>query len=684
MILALAVLCLCFADRTLVYAADSFEDLNGHWSEGAINRWIDAGIVKISGSRFEPDIEISRAEFLSYITRLFGATDEADISYANDVSENDAYYTTIRRAVAMGAIVGDGYGGVDPRGKLTREQVAVILARVLALIPADSNNIRAFSDYAKISDWARNAISSCVANGYMQGHDGMFDPQGSITRAQAIQIIDNIAGIYCRDEEQYGRLEARNAVIAAPDITLRRAMIEGDLIIGDGVGEGEAYVASTRIKGNLIIRGGNVSLSGVTVDGSIIVNTRKPDGVKLTSDSNTIIPELTIVMGTSSIAAYNAIPNVSVQCDNAVLAIARNVDKLDVAGASGIVEINGDVNTVVLGKNAKGSKVNVSGNVGNMIDLSDGKTYEAAGGYASARGEEIPIPTPTPAATSTPAPTATPTPAPATPASGQSTTTTVTTTTTTTTTHPDGTKTTTTESTQSSGGGAGSGKYALQSLMINGSNALSEGSGGTYNMYVLGYGDFLYFPYDYSSYPWYSAGYNGFPLTVVATAANASDVTMTINGINARNDNSMTLNPSWTQLDTPVTRGSQTYTHSAKVTVVVADRNDKSSSATYTITVYTDDSYWGYSNNFGLSSTLKGLIAQGNTLKSYLDHYGYNKTGASYYTLYLNFNNALYAANNNAEAGNGSSYYINLYAAMTALLNDTTISWKDWNWNWHK
>lgn len=52
---------------------------------------------------------------------------------------------------------------------------------------------QAFSDIGK--HWSRPAIRFCLENGYMAGvGDGVFDPDGTVTRAQVVQVLYTMAG----------------------------------------------------------------------------------------------------------------------------------------------------------------------------------------------------------------------------------------------------------------------------------------------------------------------------------------------------------------------------------------------------------------------------------------------------------------------------------------------------------
>lgn len=83
---------------------------------------------------------------------------------------------------------------------LFKKLTALILVLCLALIctgctafAAAPDPTEAFSDIGQ--HWARSAIRYCLENGYMSGvGDGLFKPNGTVTRAQAVQVLYRMAG----------------------------------------------------------------------------------------------------------------------------------------------------------------------------------------------------------------------------------------------------------------------------------------------------------------------------------------------------------------------------------------------------------------------------------------------------------------------------------------------------------
>ena len=100
----------------------------------------------------------------------------------------DAWYAPYVTAAAQAGIVqGVAAGRFDPDAPVTREQMALMLARALKL---SGTGAAAFTDQAAIAAWAAGGVQAAVAAGLMNGFpDGSFRPLEPTTRAQAAKVL---------------------------------------------------------------------------------------------------------------------------------------------------------------------------------------------------------------------------------------------------------------------------------------------------------------------------------------------------------------------------------------------------------------------------------------------------------------------------------------------------------------
>lgn len=168
-----------------------FGDIDGHWAKEQIERLFEEGIVTgDEKGNFNPEANVTRAEFTAMMVRLLGLESQKYISMFEDVNSKDWYANVIATAVAYGIVSGDG-DSFRPTDGISREEMAVILIRAYEkkIGVVDSGEVSA-TDKAKISQWALEAVEKAWAMGLVNGfEDGSFAPQDSVTRAQAAVVM---------------------------------------------------------------------------------------------------------------------------------------------------------------------------------------------------------------------------------------------------------------------------------------------------------------------------------------------------------------------------------------------------------------------------------------------------------------------------------------------------------------
>ena len=61
-------------------------------------------------------------------------------------------------------------------------------------VPDGSTDIQNHSDYEQISDYAKENMAVCFEMGLIQGHaNGLIDPKGNLTRAQLASIMTRLS-----------------------------------------------------------------------------------------------------------------------------------------------------------------------------------------------------------------------------------------------------------------------------------------------------------------------------------------------------------------------------------------------------------------------------------------------------------------------------------------------------------
>ena len=269
-----AALCLALALQLPALAAD-YPDMpaEGSWSYEPLAAAVDNGLLQGADGYLQPDGTLTRAQLAAILVRAFGAAETSSAVFA-DVSAGSWYAADVSKAVAMG-VLGGSDGRMRPDDALTRQETFVVLARALCLESGSARDLSAFTDAAQVSDWAAPSVAAMVNAGYIKGSGGALNPQGAITRAEFAQVMYNIIGSYITEAGTYTAVEDGTVLIRAAGATLRGVTVDGDLIVGDGVGAGDVTLDNVTVTGRLLVRGGDENavqlVNGSTAAGGVVV-----------------------------------------------------------------------------------------------------------------------------------------------------------------------------------------------------------------------------------------------------------------------------------------------------------------------------------------------------------------------------------------------------------------------------
>ena len=156
----------------------------------------DLGISYVNGrapGKFEPKASITRGEVAAILFRLMSENTKTRF-YAQsndfmDVSSDSWYNEAISTLVQAGVLGGYGDGTFRPDQPVTRAELAAILVRVQG--GSESAGNTTFTDTDR--HWAEGYISSAVTSGLVFGYDdGTFKPNRSITRAEAVTMMNRL------------------------------------------------------------------------------------------------------------------------------------------------------------------------------------------------------------------------------------------------------------------------------------------------------------------------------------------------------------------------------------------------------------------------------------------------------------------------------------------------------------
>ena len=152
----------------------------------------DAYVVGYTDGTVRPENNITRAEVATIFFRLLDE-DVRDryLTRSNSFTDVDAdawYNTPVSTMTAMGILSGRTAATFDPDAPITRAEFAAICARF------DEGPLTSGVNFSDISGhWAEYEIKRAASLGWISGYiNGTFAPNQSITRAEAMSIINRV------------------------------------------------------------------------------------------------------------------------------------------------------------------------------------------------------------------------------------------------------------------------------------------------------------------------------------------------------------------------------------------------------------------------------------------------------------------------------------------------------------
>ncbi len=364
-----------------------FSDMPNDWSTAALENAVSNGLLTGYGGKLEPNSNLTRAEMATIVNRAFGAYEQAALDSYTDVSTDSWFYDEMAKAVFMKTFTGSE-NKLSPNNNITREEAFVVLSRAFKLSGDNNNVLNKFSDYDLISKWAIEGISSLVNKGYIAGSDGKLNPKGYITKAEFAQVMDNLLKNFIKIPGTFTGDLTGNVMINAAGVTLKNLTVNGDLIIGDGVGDGDITLNGITVTGRILIRGGgenSIKITGKSAVKNIIV-ARVNGQVRVFAEDGTEVGEI-VVDGYDNVIIEGKVESVKVLASDVTL-IASNANissasmegenvKLTATNTSILraviinsknaqLEVSADCSVEKVTANGKGAAVNGEGKIANV------------------------------------------------------------------------------------------------------------------------------------------------------------------------------------------------------------------------------------------------------------------------------------------------------------------------------
>jgi len=148
---------------------------------------------------FDPDANMTRAEFATIVVKALGLTPRASNQF-EDVQPNQWYAGYVGTAYHYGIVTGFSATSFQPSGTITRQEAATMVARAAArcgmVTTLGDGSVRdilaQFGDYVSTGTWARPSLAFCYQAGILDQRALNIQPKLPILRSEIAQMLFQI------------------------------------------------------------------------------------------------------------------------------------------------------------------------------------------------------------------------------------------------------------------------------------------------------------------------------------------------------------------------------------------------------------------------------------------------------------------------------------------------------------
>lgn len=181
-----------------------FDDVpEGHWADEAIHHAAALELVKGVGgvgvNLYHMNDPMTRGSLATVLHRLSQGKTDYEITF-QDVAEGKYYTEGVAWAAKAGVVAGISDSEFAPDDAITREQLAVMMARYAKLLGLDTQagtgSLERFADGGETGSWAVDGVAWCVKNGILRGKgNDLLDPTAQVSRAEVAVMLDRFIAL---------------------------------------------------------------------------------------------------------------------------------------------------------------------------------------------------------------------------------------------------------------------------------------------------------------------------------------------------------------------------------------------------------------------------------------------------------------------------------------------------------
>jgi hypothetical protein len=176
-----------------------FADMAGHWAESYTSylnqRGIITGIESDKGLQFAPNLSVTRGEFALMTARWLGLHQEdfedTETPFADSGELPSWSANAVKALYAKGIMQGSQVGHLlyaNANAPISRAEAITLLGRMQES-GYPRGDLRAFPDADTVPAWAKPHVESLVAQGVVNGSDGLLKPAANLGRAELAKIL---------------------------------------------------------------------------------------------------------------------------------------------------------------------------------------------------------------------------------------------------------------------------------------------------------------------------------------------------------------------------------------------------------------------------------------------------------------------------------------------------------------
>lgn len=184
----------------IVAPGTTFEDIIFSPNISAIEALAARGIISgKSAAKFDPDADMTRAEFATIVTKGLGLSPQ-DTGVFRDVKSDAWYAGYVGTAHKYGIVSGVGNGLFNPNGTITRQEAATMIANAAALCGMDTKMedyeardiLAQFGDYVTVASWAKGPMAFCYREAILDDSPLNIEPKTCVLRGEIAQMLFNM------------------------------------------------------------------------------------------------------------------------------------------------------------------------------------------------------------------------------------------------------------------------------------------------------------------------------------------------------------------------------------------------------------------------------------------------------------------------------------------------------------